>query len=142
MYVLYRLTTTVTQNTRKTSSNCMVKEVQPWFACRRVKISHCDRLIEVKCSKINQLGILNGDRVCLIAACVAGGLIGARCKFTRCKFVSGEAARVWGGAKAGRESRLPFAPPENLDPPPLRSAPDSRGPFSRLRRLRICIARQ
>ena len=48
----------------------MVNELQPWFACRRVKISHynllCDRLIEVKYNKISQLGILNGDRVRLI----------------------------------------------------------------------------
>ena len=55
---------------RKTSSNCMVKEAQPWFSCRRVKISHCnwlcDRLTEVKYDKISQLGILNGDRVRLI----------------------------------------------------------------------------
>ena len=38
IYILYGLITTVTQNMRKTSSNCMVKEVQPWFACRRVEI--------------------------------------------------------------------------------------------------------
>ena len=46
----------------------MVKEDQPWFACRRVKISHCTltTLIEVKYNKISQLGILNGDRVRLI----------------------------------------------------------------------------
>ena len=48
----------------------MVKEVQPWFACRLVKILHCnllrDCLIEVKYNKISQLGILNGDRVRLI----------------------------------------------------------------------------
>ena len=65
MYVLYLLTTTVTQNMRKTSSNCLVKEVQPWFTCRHVKISHCNRLrnrlIEVKYNKISQLGFLNGD---------------------------------------------------------------------------------
>ena len=35
MYVLYRLPTTVPQNVRKTSSNCMVKKVQPWFAYRQ-----------------------------------------------------------------------------------------------------------
>ena len=48
----------------------MVREVQPWSDCRCVKISHfnwlCDRLIEVKYNKISQLGILNGDRICLI----------------------------------------------------------------------------
>ena len=48
----------------------MVKEVQPWFPCHRVKISHCnwlcDRLIEVKNNKISQLGIINDDRVRLI----------------------------------------------------------------------------
>ena len=47
----------------------MVKEVQPCFACRRVKISRYtrrDHLIEVKYNKISQLGILNGDRVRLI----------------------------------------------------------------------------
>ena len=50
MYILYRLTKTVTQNMRKTSSNCMVKEVQPSFACRRVKISHCNCLCDrLKC---------------------------------------------------------------------------------------------
>ena len=48
----------------------MVKELQPWFACCHVKISHYnllhDRLIEVKYNKISQLGILNGDRLLLI----------------------------------------------------------------------------
>ena len=73
MYVLQCwLTTTVTENMRKTASNCMVKEVQPWFACRHVKILHCNnywlcnRLIEVKHNNISQSGILNGDHVCLI----------------------------------------------------------------------------
>ena len=47
MYVLYRLhvTTTVIQNMSKTSSSnyyCMVKEVQPWFACPRIKVLHCN----------------------------------------------------------------------------------------------------
>ena len=49
---MYRLTTTVTQNTRKTSSNCMVKEVQRRVVYRII----IDYMW--KYNKISQLGIL------------------------------------------------------------------------------------
>ena len=39
MYTLYRLTTTFTPNMRKTSSNCTVKEVQPWFVVPGLEIN-------------------------------------------------------------------------------------------------------
>ena len=65
MYILYRLTTTVTPNMRKTSSNAWSRKFSLGSPAIVSKF-RIDRLIEVKYNKINPLGILNGDRVRLI----------------------------------------------------------------------------
>ena len=111
MYILYRLITTVTQNVRKTSSNCIVKEVQPWFACCRVKISHCnwlcDRLIEVKYNKISQLGIIRGDRL------------------KEVKFTVNRGTDIW------EFEKCPFYRGWPLNRRPLNRGPLNRGPLNR-----------